>query len=76
VYPEHEIVIEGHSKLWHSGVEAQSRDARRDASIRALGYLVIYATWADATRYRDRFTMGIGRLLDSRDPARRERLLS
>lgn len=54
VYPEEKLVIEAHSRLWHEGLEFRTKDAARDRSLRREGFDVLYVTWADATRYRER----------------------
>lgn len=47
VFPEFRLVIEGHSRKWHLGDEAAFRDANRHNDLTALGYRVLYVTWAD-----------------------------
>lgn len=54
VYPDEKLVIEGHSKLWHSGALAQELDRERDRKLRHLGYQPIYLGWADATTHKER----------------------
>ena len=59
VYPEQKLVIQGHSKKWHWGDAAESEDLEQHNKLSALGFRVIYATWADATRYADRLVITI-----------------
>ncbi|HYI46782.1 MAG TPA: hypothetical protein VE174_15095 [Actinomycetota bacterium] len=47
VFPEWKLVIEGHSRKWHWGDHASSRDAARHNEITAAGFRVLYVTWAD-----------------------------
>jgi hypothetical protein len=53
VFPDQKVVVEGHSKMWHLGPEAQTRDARRHERLVALGYEIVYLTWADAIDYSE-----------------------
>lgn len=53
VFPEQKVIVEAHSKLWHTGVELEGRDAERHDRLLALGYRIIYVTWADATLYAE-----------------------
>lgn len=53
VYVEEKLIIQGHSKQWHWGEAAESKDLAQHNQLSGLGYRVIYATWADATRYPD-----------------------
>lgn len=69
VYREAQLVIEGHSKLWHTGLEAQVRDRSRHQRLERLGFEIVYATWPDATRYRKQFVERIrSRLRERGDP--------
>ena len=69
LYPEAKLVIEGHSKLWHTGVEAEGRDRDRHERLERLSFEIVYATWPDATRYRTQFVERIRSLLRERgDP--------
>jgi hypothetical protein len=52
-YPESKLIIEGHSKQWHWGVEAGSRDLARHNALTALGWTILYVTWEDATQRRE-----------------------
>ena len=54
VYPEQRLIIEGHSKLWHSGVYAEEGDRARGAKLLQEGFRVVYLSWADAISHRDR----------------------
>lgn len=67
VYPEAKLVIEGHSKLWHTGYEASETDAKRHFDLESLGHRVLYATWADATRYRKQLVKRVRMLLENPD---------
>ena len=51
VFPDQRVIVEGHSKMWHLGPEAKRRDARRHEGLVALGYEIIYLTWADVIDY-------------------------
>ena len=62
VYPGEKLIIEGHSKLWHSGELAREADARRERRLRNLGYLPIFVSWTDATVERERTMRMIERL--------------
>ena len=50
LYPKEKIVIEGHSRRWHSGFEAVKKDEERFRDLSANGYRIVCVTWADATR--------------------------
>ncbi len=65
LYRREKLIIEGHSRMWHWGREAESRDLERHNSLCALGYRILYLTWADATRYRARSLMTIQSMLQS-----------
>lgn len=80
-YPESKLIIEAHSRLWHEGKHAQLVDSRREERLRALGFEVLYVTWADATQYKDRTAAQIARRLGGvsthlRDSERARLLLS
>jgi G:T-mismatch repair DNA endonuclease (very short patch repair protein) len=53
VYERERLIVEGHSKLWHTGVEIEASDRRKHSRLSALGYRVEYITWPDATIYRE-----------------------
>lgn len=59
VYVEEKLIIQGHSKKWHWGEAAESKDLHQHNQLSTLGYRIIYATWADATRHPDRLIMTI-----------------
>ncbi|HEV3473182.1 MAG TPA: hypothetical protein VG408_08270 [Actinomycetota bacterium] len=63
LYPEEKLIIEGHSKTWHWGERAESRDLEKHNKLLALGYSIMYVTWQDATTYRERTVATIARLL-------------
>lgn len=67
LYPEARLVIEGHSKLWHTGVTAQERDISRHQNLERSSYRVLYATWSDATRYRKQFVERVRFMLEQPD---------
>ena len=52
-YPQQRLVIEGHSKTWHWGMQAHSDDARRHNAIANEGFQIVYVTWSDATERAD-----------------------
>jgi hypothetical protein len=52
VYEDERVVVEGHSKLWHTGTEAEERDSEKHSRLIRLGYEILYITWADATTYK------------------------
>lgn len=52
VYPQAKLVIEGHSKLWHTGTAVEDKDRKKHDRLRRLGLTVLYIGWADATRYQ------------------------
>jgi very-short-patch-repair endonuclease len=54
LYRKEKLIIEGHSRLWHWGKQAESRDLERHNKLCALGYQILYLTWADATKYSAR----------------------
>ena len=66
VYPKEKLVIEAHSRLWHEGLEFRTKDATRDRKLRREGFDVLYVTWADATRYRERTLAIIDEYLEGR----------
>ena len=66
VYPDEQIVVEGHSRLWHDGVEISKNDRRKQRLLEALGYRIVYATWVDVTRNRRATAHLIRRMLDDR----------
>lgn len=70
VYPDERLVIEGHSRLWHEGVEAKKSDLERHDDIVALDYRIVYVTWADATRYAEKTVAKIQRLRRERSVPR------
>jgi hypothetical protein len=80
LFPDQGLILEGHSKLWHTGALAAKRDALREERLSELGYRIVYVTWTDATRYSEQTVARIGRLLDespfSRRPERAPVLLS
>jgi hypothetical protein len=53
VYLDEKLVVQGHSKKWHWGEAAESKDLDQHNRLGALGFRIIYVTWADATRYPD-----------------------
>ncbi|MGH2806876.1 MAG: hypothetical protein ACRDKT_06345 [Actinomycetota bacterium] len=63
VFPEQKVIVEAHSKLWHTGVELEGSDAERHERLVALGYKIIYVTWADATLYPEATVRCIERTL-------------
>ena len=63
VYPEWQVAIEGHSRLWHSGPEQATHDLMRHERVVGLGYDVLYVTWADATTYGEATLAQIERAL-------------
>lgn len=48
LYPRYKLIVEGHSKLWHTGWELEERDRIRHDRLVALGYRIIYVGWPDA----------------------------
>lgn len=48
VWPEQKLVVEGHSRLWHTGMELEAADRDRHVKLRQLSYRIVYVTWADA----------------------------
>lgn len=54
VYPDQRLIIEGHSKLWHSGPYAEESDRAREARLLREAYRVVYVGWTDAISNRDR----------------------
>ena len=58
VYPDAKLVIQGHSKQFHWGLEAETKDLEQHNRLCALGYHVVYVTWADATTHATR-TIGL-----------------
>jgi very-short-patch-repair endonuclease len=64
VYPAERLIIQGHSKQWHWGVAAESKDLEQHNALCALGYRLLYLTWSDATRHADRTVITIGRMLN------------
>jgi hypothetical protein len=64
LYRRERLIIEGHSKMWHWGMQAESRDLERHNKLCALGYRTLYLTWADATTYSARSLTTIGNLLN------------
>jgi hypothetical protein len=66
LYPQEKIIIEGHSRLWHTGFELERRDRARGKRLASLGYQTIYVTWADATSSSSLTLMTIERALRER----------
>lgn len=66
LYPQEKIIIEGHSRLWHTGFELERRDRPRVKRLASLGYRTIYVTWADATSSSSPTLMTIERALRER----------
>lgn len=52
-YPDRKVIIEGHSKQWHWGAEAESNDLRRHNALVALGWRILYVTWHDVVKRRE-----------------------
>ncbi|HYI43862.1 MAG TPA: type IV toxin-antitoxin system AbiEi family antitoxin domain-containing protein [Actinomycetota bacterium] len=52
-YPDTKLVIEGHSKLWHTGTAAEKNDKQKHERLSRLGLTVLYVGWADVTRYQN-----------------------
>jgi hypothetical protein len=48
VWPREKLVLEGHSRLWHSGTELEARDRERHLKLRGLDYRIVYVSWPDA----------------------------
>jgi len=48
LYPDFKVIVEGHSRMWHLGVELEASDRRRHERLVNLGYDFVYVTWADA----------------------------
>jgi hypothetical protein len=65
LYRREKLILEGHSRMWHWGKEAESRDLERHNRLCALGYRVLYLTWADATRYSTRSLVTIESMLQA-----------
>jgi hypothetical protein len=63
VFPQQKVIVEAHSKLWHTGMELEGSDAERHERLLALGYKIIYVTWTDATLYADATVRFIERTL-------------
>jgi very-short-patch-repair endonuclease len=53
VYPDQKLILAGHSKQWHWGELAESKDLAQHNRLSALGYKILYLTWADVTRGRE-----------------------
>jgi len=67
VFPEERLVVEGHSRLWHSSESAIERDLRRHRRLVAAGYRVVYVTWYDVCGSTDPITRRIEMLLEGAD---------
>lgn len=52
VYVKEKVIIEGHSKLHHTGHYIEKKDLAKHRRFVALGYRPLYVTWADTTVYR------------------------
>lgn len=52
VWPDEKLIVEGHSKLWHTGMELEASDRSKHERLTALDYKILYVTWADATTHR------------------------
>jgi hypothetical protein len=52
VYPSERIVIEGHSRLWHSDPDQRRRDVARHERMVATDHRVVYLTWYDIRENR------------------------
>lgn len=48
VWPEEKLIVEGHSRLWHSGKELEARDRERQLKLRHADYRIVYVSWPDA----------------------------
>jgi hypothetical protein len=68
VYPDEKLIIEGHSVKWHSSPEHRAGDLRRHARLEALGYLIEYLMWPDATTYHRATAERLRSLLLERAP--------
>jgi hypothetical protein len=73
LYRKEKLIIEGHSRLWHWGKEAESRDLNRHNKLCALGYRILYLTWADATKFRARSLSTIESMLQTSSNGEAER---
>jgi very-short-patch-repair endonuclease len=63
VYPKWKLVIEGHSRKWHWGDHASSRDAARHNELTAAGFRILYVTWADVMEAPEATLLRIERAL-------------
>jgi hypothetical protein len=63
LYRKEKLIIEGHSRQWHWGKEAESRDLERHNKLCGLGYRILYLTWADVTKYSARSVSTIESML-------------
>jgi hypothetical protein len=57
VYPEEKVIIEGHSKLWHTGTYIEKRDLEKHERYVRAGFRPLYVTWADASIQRSATTI-------------------
>lgn len=64
LWPDHKLIVEGHSKLWHEGLMATVSDRKRHERLARLGHRILYVTWADATRFGSATLKLIERALD------------
>ena len=49
-WPEIRLGIEAHSDRWHSGTRRGRNDQRRDNRVAAVGWELMYASWADRSK--------------------------
>jgi hypothetical protein len=52
-WPEIRLGIEAHSDRWHSGTRRGRSDQRRDNRVAAMGWELMYASWADRSKRSD-----------------------
>jgi very-short-patch-repair endonuclease len=52
-YPDRDLVIEGQSYKWHTGLHAWLKDVDRFNALSELGYRVIQLKWEDVTTKRE-----------------------
>lgn len=64
VYPDEKLVVEGHSRLWHEGLEVTKRDLTKHDRLEEAGYRIVYVTWADATQHAEATAALIRRMLE------------
>jgi hypothetical protein len=66
LYPDFKVIVEGHSRLWHTGRTLEEGDQIRHDRLVDLGYRIIYVGWEDAVGNPESTVRVISRALTDR----------